>query len=180
MKIETLKINCIKFFGVVFVLLMCIFFHVMYKVSWINYYDKIYDVFLICEYIVFVFMFLISVVIFVQSNKNKNKKRKVLVLVALLLVNVGVAYLLFSDCGVEVTCVTNIIEVTNDDNFAYLVVKNTTSDGAMKIKCDKIIADNILADENVLYEFDYRYYESDNKNGVLGTIDICNPIDNNR
>ena len=177
MKFENLKYNCIKLLGVVFMMIVCIFFCVMYKVSWINYYDKLYDIFLIIEYVSFAIMFVISVVIVIQSKKNKNKRR-FLVLLALIFVNISVACLMFSDYGVEVTCVTNIIEVANDNNSAYLVVKNKTNDNAIKIKCDKIIADNILADENVLYEFDYRYFKSDDKNGVLGTIDICNRIDN--
>lgn len=120
-------------------------------------------------------MIITSILILTLSNKNERLKKSVIAVVMIL--NLAIGYLTLSEYGYEVTCLSSISKVSLEDGNEHFIINNGDS-GNVKVKCDKVTASNITVDKKILYEFDYRYFKYDKENGVLGSIDIYNPIDN--
>lgn len=163
-----------KIFWVI-ILVACICINILERISWINYYDKAYDILHIFGYISLIIMIITSILILTLSNKNERLKKSVIAVVMIL--NLAIGYLTLSEYGYEVTCLSSISKVSLEDGNEHFIINNGDS-GNVKVKCDKVTASNITVDKKILYEFDYRYFKYDKENGVLGSIDIYNPIDN--
>lgn len=165
-----------KLLLVMLALAISIYIYILRKISWLNYYDKLYDILCTTSYISFVIVMITSI-IFMWSNVKKIKfVWQVLLGILMLTLNIGIGYVSFSKEGTEVTCLSNIIKVSSNKENSYLIVNNSK----VKVRCDEAISNNVVIDENVLYELEYRYLNDDEENGTLGSIDICNPIDNRK
>lgn len=110
--------------------------------------------------------------------KNMRTFCKLLLVGIIIILNIGTGTLLIYEFGIETTSVTNILDTSTGDENTYFVVKNNTSDVNVKIECDEFVAKSLLVDDNILYEMEYRYLKNDRDRAIMGSIDICNPIDN--
>lgn len=159
----------------IIVLAVSIYINILERISWINYYDKVFGILRISGYIFLIVMIITSILTFALNDKNEKLKNWMIIFVVIL--NLAIGYLTLSEYGNEVTCLSSISKVSLEYGNEYFIINNEDS-GNVKVKCDKVTASNITVDKKVLYEFDYRYLKFDKENAVLGSIDVYNPVDN--
>ena len=161
-------------------LLICISFHIISVISWLNYREIIYVIFVIGKYAFAAGAIVFSILFLSQNAKGLNKVKKICFSIVLFLINTITLVFLLLEFGMHVTAVSNIIDVSSEDSSPYIVVKNHAQNILVKIQCDKEVREKIVVDEQVLYEMDYRYIKGRELEAVLGNITLQEPVDNTR
>jgi len=169
------KILCL----IMLAILISIALHIISAISWLNYRETMYIIFVIAKYLFAAVTIVLSVICVVKNAKYTNKIGKICMIIVLLVINVGTVLFLLSEFGMHVTAVSNVVDVSKDENNPYFVVKNHSHNVLVKIQCDKDVRNKIIVDEQVLYEMDYRYIKGRELEAVLGKIDLKASVDNN-